>query len=264
VVDEAGVAGGRFVHRPSSGRVDPTVTIGSVAAVAGDRLQVGSHPVDLSAASLVWCRLPAARAPRLPAADQDYGDAEMSALMLSWLTGLGDRVVNQPHPLGLAGHQVDLVELHELAARVGLSTPDIILRSSASAWPDPDRDRELLSRRLWAGDVVPAQAPEQSTMAGPPLPLPGCWAEPLTEVREVLVVGGQAPLLPGPTGAALARLAAEAGLLVAEVTIGRRPGEMPWLVAGLSPVPALTGAADLYACAAYLERRVLQPVRRAA
>jgi hypothetical protein len=54
------------------------------------------------------------------AADRDYATAELGALGLSWLAGLGDRVVNRPSPIGLAGAYRSIGQWRWLARMAGL------------------------------------------------------------------------------------------------------------------------------------------------
>lgn len=272
LIDEAAWASARFVHRPASGLARSGQAAGgedggmSTGALTGDAVQVGARMVVDAGVRAVWCRLPAVRAARLPAGDQEYGDAELFALTLSWLTGLGDRVINQPHPTGLSGRPIDVVELHHLAAQVGLATPEIVLRSNESAARDGTAagTRGGSRRRQWDGLMVPMEPPSPVASPTPPLAEPACWAEPLTDLRTVVITGDQVPAVPGPDGTPLARLAASAGLRLAEVTLGRRPGENQLLVAGLASVPTMAAAGDLPVCAAFLERRAHAVARVAA
>ena len=251
--DGAALASARFVHHPSSG---PVAASGAApVSLPADVVEFGSADTIDAGTGAVWCRLSTVGAARLPVPDQDYGDAEMFAGTLSWLAGLGDRIINRPRPASLAGTQVDAVELHALAEQVGLSAPDLVLRTSEASAPPLPAGLAELERRRWDGLTIPTKTLMAESRCGPPLPVPVCWEERLIEVRTVLVAGGDAGAAPPGVEGQLIRLAAAAGLDLCECTIGRRRGGQEWLVAGLSPVPTLSRAADVIRCVQYLERR---------
>ena len=260
--DDGALASARFVHHPSSG---PAAALrGANVSLPGDVVEFGSAVKVDAGTGVVWCRLSAVGAARLPAPDQEYGDAEMFACTLSWLAGLGDRIINQPGPGSLAGTQVDAIGLHALAEQVGLSAPDLVLRSSEASAPPSTPDGSELERSRWDGLTIPTGLLMVEPRWGPPLPEPACWAERLVEVRTVLVAGGRAPGAPPGMEGQLALLAAAAGLDLCECTIGRRRGGPEWLVAGLAPVPRLSNPADLIRCVMHLERRTCQAGEAAA
>ena len=253
LIDEASLLRAKIAHHPSSGPLGELDQPHGVGALPEDVVELGPHLRVEADTGGVWCRLAAVRAPRLPPRDQDYGDAEMFAFALSWLAGLGERVVNRPDPLSLAGKQVDVLQLQRLAQQVGLSTPELTLRSCESARAPATARSPVLRRVAWDGLAVPATALVPESGLGPPLPEPSCYAEPVIDLQRVLITGDQAVGVPPSLGRKLVGLASAAGLDLCEMTIGHRTGQQDWLVVAVSPVPTRLDLAQLTACAAYLE-----------
>jgi hypothetical protein len=250
--DDHDLARAEFVHRPSSGPIE------SPGPPAGDRAQLPGGAVIDANTDVVLCRLATLRPPRQARPDQqEYAEAEMFALALSWLAGLGDAVVNPPTPLNLSGAEPDLLRLHRLASGVGLTTPRLVLTSNAA------RSSANSGRALdWpAGGLPRAYAVAAPIISGPPLPRPRATAEPVRPRGSALVLGDWALDAPPGHEDRLVALVRAAGLAVGEVALAERPSLPAPLVIGLSAVPALTTAARLAALAGYLEQRAARRVR---
>ncbi len=237
--DEYDLVRARVVHRPNDG-------LGDVVELSGG-IRISAE-IDV-----LLCRIAA-----LPSATQSdpdrqaYADAEMFALAVSWLAGLGDAVVNRPSPLGLAGLEPDLVRLHRLAAEVRLAVPRLRLTSNGARCPTDPALRPL----HWPAVGLPRwYAPVQYAAAGPPLPRPTAAGEPVRPLGPALVAGDEVVGAPPELHDRLVALARVAGLAVCEVGLGWVDSAAEPVVTGLSAVPGLTGPGQLAALADYLERR---------
>ena len=174
--DERALVRARLVHHPPSGSLN-----GKTMAPIPDAVYLPDGTVLDGNTDLIVSRL-STFAPALQAtpARREYAEAEAFAFVLSWLAGLGDRTLNRPNPMGLAGHQPDVLLLARLAAAVGLATPHLRLSiNGASAAP-------VGSVRLsWPGSTTPVAYPTQTLPAtGPPLPMPVMFAEPVSLVAD--------------------------------------------------------------------------------
>lgn len=153
-----------------------------------------------------------------PAAERAYATQELFAFFVSWLNGLGSRVLNRPVPQGLSGPWLRLSEWLALAARAGLSTPPYRRTSRQS----------------------PAFGYEPPPVAG--------------RLRTVLVVDGGVvgERVPSSVEAGCVRLSELAGTAILGVDFGRN-GDERWAFAGATPLPELRGggerALDLIAAA---------------
>ncbi len=219
--------------------------------------------IDASTEVLL-CRLAGIRPPRQARpAHQEYAEAEMFALALSWLVGLGEMVVNPPTPQSLSGTEPDLLALHRLAAGVGLSVPRLLLTTNAA------RCTVSLGASLdWPAGGLPHTyaAVGAGTGGGPPLPRPRATGEPVRPRGTALVLGDQVLGAPAGLESRLVALVRAAGLVVGEVGLAEHPADGRRLVTGLTGVPALTTPERLTALAGYLEQRAARrhPERPAA
>jgi hypothetical protein len=230
------------VHRPSSGSVRGG-TGASTLALAGDVVRLPDGTSIDATTDVVVCRI-ATLAPARQSSPtrQSYAEAEMFALALSWLSGLGDAVLNRPSPTSLAGAEVDLLHLHRLASGVGLAVPDL---------------------RLWVNAArSPGQAAREGT--GPPLPRPGTWSEPVEPICRALVLGATVHGAPSSLHSRLAVLAAAAGLVVCEIGLGRTASLDEPVVTGISAVPLLAEPGRLALLADFLAERGQRRQERAA
>lgn len=246
LVDEVAVARAVLVHRPASGPVGGDAR--GTGAMSGDLLQLpdGSE-IGPQSGLLVW-RLDSFPVALLPEAHRDYAAAEGFAVGLSWLTGLGQVVLNLPDPTGLAGARVDLLRLHQLCGKNGLAMPAFELCTNQAV-----AGRAAAREWVWQPPGLPDPGAAVAA-TGPPLPRPVLRLGPVTATSTVLVLEGRVHG-PSEVGAdALAGLVGAAGLRCAEVSVGRT-GDGP-VITGLTPVPTLRGPGQLAAFTEYLERRL--------
>jgi len=184
---------------------------------------------------------------------QEYADAETYAVALSWLAGLGDRVLNRPNPMGLAGRQPDVLSLAVLAAEVGLSTPRLRLATNGVSIAPPGWDRQN-----WSGSTVPVAVPTQTSPAGiPPLPMPAMFTEPVELLTVAAVAGGRVVGAPLGLDERTSALVEAAELNVAEVTFGAAGSDDAPLVLAVRPVPRVVDIHQLDLLTWYAEQRAL-------
>lgn len=247
LADDHDLARASFVHRPSSGPPP-----GAATSDPGDLVRLAGGEVIDAGTDVVLCRLATLRPPSQSRPDQQaYAEAEMFAVALSWLLGLGDAVVNRPTPLSLSGAAPDLLQLHRLAAAVGLAVPRLTLTSNAARAPAAPA-RPLLD---WPGAGLPSTYAVVEPVAGPPLPRPQATGEPVRPRGTVLVVGDR--VLDAPAGLAgrLVELVRAAGLSVGEVSLAESPAHTEPVVTALTAVPPFTAPHRLAALAGHLEDR---------
>ena len=247
LADERALARARFVHHPPSGSLE-----GKAAAPMPDAVFLPAGLVLDANTDLVVSRLWAlAPARQATPGGQEYAEAEAFAFALSWLAGLGDRILNRPTPMGLAGPQPDVLRLAQLAAAVGLATPHLRLSTNgASAAPVG------AARLSWPGLTTPVAYPTQTPQAnGPPLPLPVMFADPVRLVAVALVAGGRVVGAPQGLERHTAALVDAAELRVGEVVFGATgPGGSP-LVLEVRPVPRILDSPHLDLLTKYAEQR---------
>ena len=230
---EQDLASARIVHRPSSGPVFGGAGTSSLA-LAGDAVQLPDGACLDATTDVVVCRIATLAPARQSSPEgQSYAEAEMFALALSWLSGLGDAVLNRPSPTNLAGAEVDLLRLHRLASGIGLAVPDL---------------------RLWVNTArTPGQRAREGT--GPPLPRPGAWSEPVEPMGSALVLGATVHGAPSSLHGRLAALAAASGLVVCEIGLGRTAAQAEPVVAGVSALPSLAEPGRLALFADFVTER---------
>ncbi|MBA8792417.1 hypothetical protein FHX74_000011 [Friedmanniella endophytica] len=180
--------------------------------------------IDSDRLRLVWFR---GRHWRLPVgpADADYAWSEFGALLVSWLAGLGDRVVNRPDGQRPSGPSWSAARWRAAAAE--------------ASWPVAPRTAATSARLVpgWRGGPWQARLPHDDLLDDRP-----------TSVRLLLVDGVPvgSPSWPGRTAAGR-RLAALSGCRVLGLDLDARGR-----VLGADPVPPLTGRSELAAVAALL------------
>ena len=245
--NERDLVGARFVHRPPSGGLD-----GQAGAPIPDSIQLAGGSLLDERTDLIVFRMSALAPARQATKErQDYADAEAFAVALSWLAGLGDRVLNRPSPMGLAGRQIDVLRLAQLANMVGLTTPPLRLTTNgASAAPAG------WTRLSWQGFALPVAYPTQTIPAsGPPLPMPAMFAKPVELLTVALVAGRRVVGAPPGLDVRTCALVEAAELNVAEVHFGvPGPGDTP-LVLGVYPVPSIADGHQLDLLTWYAEQR---------
>ncbi|GAA1757328.1 hypothetical protein [Agromyces humatus] len=257
LADEFAFSRDAVFHAPESGRAGEDASGGLAAAhpspEGSARRRSGvdpERPYDV-----ILCRATTFRSRRFrQRTDDEYAAAEMHAFGLSWLWSRRDIVVNPPTPACLSGAAPDLLGVARACAAVGLATPAVLLATDAARV-----DRARLTgptRRPWVG-VVPGDYDAAPVDGGPPLAAPALWIEELLPERlPVLVCRDRLVDAPPALAGRLRQLATSIGLPLAEIRLARsagRPGGM--VVVGISPVPALQGAAQLRVVATDLELR---------
>lgn len=219
VLEPAWLAAARWAHAlDGSGR--PSTTIG---------LPDGRWVRDREVGA-VLCRtaaFPQPRFDRSPAADRDYAAVELTALVVSWLRGLGDRVVNGVDGVSPVGPSWTPWRALDEARRAGLPVATPVVATSGRLVPG------------FRGSPYDARRPLETA--------PG------EIVDRVVVVGSRAYGGPAGVGPACVRLAERARCRLLEVGFCR--GADGGLVAGsVSSVPALTDPSVVHAVADLLER----------
>ncbi len=220
VVEPSWLAGARWTHAlDTSGRAATTIGLPDGRWIRDG--EVGA----------VLCRAPAVPQPRFarsPAADRDYASAELGALVVSWLRGLGDRVVNDVDGISPVGPSWAPWRALDEARQAGLPVAPSLVATSGRLVPG------------FRGSPYDARRPFATA--------------PREIVDRVVVVGSRA--YGGPAadlGPACVRLAERARCRVLEV--GFSLGDDGRLEAGwVSAVPALTEPPELGAVADLLER----------
>jgi len=216
----------RWVPGPTWARVRWTHRV-SATGIVRTRLTLpgpGRAPLRDEDVAAVWYRA-SARPPHALAAaapaDQDYAAAELQALVVSWLAGLGDRVVNAVSGDGPGGPPLPAARWRVEAAAVGLPVTRAVAATSQRLVPG------------WSGSPWDARRPGESS-AGPG--------------SRVLVAGDR---VVGARSTALAAgyraLAAAGGCRVLAVTVDADGG-----VCDADPVGALTSPDEVDAVARLL------------
>lgn len=210
LVHPADLGGARWVHRVSgSGRAATDIDLAD-----GRRFS----DTDIAAVLVRSEDTTLPRFARSPPADRDYANAEFRALLVSWLHGLGSRVVNRVDGVGLAGPSWSPRRWLVEAGRAGVGVVATVSATSARLLPE------------WRGTPYDARRPASS---GSPWPGPVGSSAVLAEGR---FVGPAASAAEGMRAACLG-LAAASGCRVLELHFGEGP-EGPGVV-GVSPVPAV-------------------------
>jgi hypothetical protein len=165
--------------------------------------------------AVLLCRswsVPVPRFARASQADRDYAGAELRALAVSWLRGLGERVVNAPDGVCLVGPSWSPRRALAEARRVGLPVAATSIATSGRLLPG------------FTGSPYAARLPVEERGGDP--------------VEEVLVAGGEAfGALAGRFGPACAALAARARCRLLGVGFCHAAGRVA--VSHVSPLPAL-------------------------
>ena len=177
-------------------------------------LRGGQRLVDDEVAVLL-CRsfsFPMPRFARSSQADRDYASAELRALAVSWLRGLGGRVVNTVDGVSMVGPSWSPRRALVEAQRAGLPVARTSIATSGRLLPG------------FAGSPDAAQSPAENPSGD--------------SVGEVLVAGRQAfGVLANQFGTECVALAARARCRVLEVGFCHDAGRIA--VSHVSPVPAL-------------------------
>lgn len=175
--------------------------------------------------------------------DRQYGQTELLALLLSWLTSLGDRVVNKPVGGSLVG-PLDKPWLWLARAKaVGLPLLSAGATTSTRRFPPP---RDALERH----ELLPATAPlGLNRTTG--------YSKPAAALIDLLVVGDR---IIGGDAASSAhqgclRLARLAGTAVLAVRLSRLFEDSTWQFVAANPAPVIDRGEPLAALVALLTQR---------
>lgn len=170
--------------------------------------------------------------------DVMYAQAELHALLVSWLAGLRCPVINPATPHALSGVSLSAVRWRMLAGAVGLPSAALRLTSSLRRYPAPGLVRVAdFAGRTWLADSMPLALG------------PATLAQPVgSRTMDALVVGG-AVWVDGPASLAAAclRLARAAGVALLRVFFASSADERAWLFAGADALPDVSEPAALSA-----------------
>jgi len=191
---------------------------------------------------------------RATPADRDYAQFEIQALVVSWLAGLGERVVNPPAPPSLAGPQRSQCELLVAAGRAGLPVRSVHVATSARAAPAPP-GYDLLGAEWSQGGPALQWGPRSLATLGrsPVMAMAAMRGQP----RQLLLAGRQVIGSTGPDmTAGCRRLGQALQCPVLRVTVDRAvAGTGEWRVTEVSPLPSLGPESEVDAVLALLEAR---------
>lgn len=259
VTDAELAMGARVRHRPPggpprpAGPADPVGPPAPADPVGADRVVLpDGTALGAETVRVVYNRLPGLAPPqfdRARPADRDYAAMEASAWLVSWLAGLGDRVVNRPSPRGAAGPDLGPLEALARAQRAGLPVHGVALTTHLARPGRAGWARWVRHRAPAAGYPLRLTAPPPVDGA-PAGHRAGVLVEPgQGRACRVLVAGRQ--VLDGPPGLpaeGCRRLAADLGCRVLELSVVTRPDGAPAVVS-VDPLPPLVSAAQVAAVA---------------
>lgn len=225
--------------------------LGASRVVLGNGLELTESSIGV-----LFCRVRGVDPPQLRrAADDDrrYAQEEFFALLLSWLAGLGERVLNRPHPGNLHGTRCS--RLQDLLRSAWSTRSPHGFAAASHARHLPAGDGPFVDYRPWDGPSDAGRSAERgmpwAVLAGGP----GMRLPPLPDGRRwsVTVIGERLLGAEPPAGArSLAmRLVRERGLSFAAI-------ELFQLADGgfghglVDPLPALDRALEVEAAADHL------------
>jgi hypothetical protein len=204
---------------------------------------------DIGACDVVFNRLGSAQALAFPGwspANRDYGQAEWLALLVSWLMGLGDRVIGAPAGSALCGPSNRPWLWMAAAAAAGLAVHPGGATTSSRQFPPPRGSAErpeLLAAAAGAGFV-----PDR----------PSGYADVAVAQCELLLVGDAVfgGVDPGADvrAATLALAAAQRTPLLA-LTLAQRAGDPGWRFVAADAAPMVAEGAPLDALIALMQAR---------
>ncbi len=204
---------------------------------------------DIGACDVVLNRLGSAQALAFPGwspANRDYGQAEWLALLVSWLIGMGNRVIGAPAGSELCGPANRPWLWMAAAARAGLAVHPGGATTSARQFPPPRGSAEraeLLAAAAGAG-FVPDRAMGHAAV--------------VAAQCELLLVGDAVfgGVDPGADvrAAALALAVAQRTPLLT-VTLGQAAGDPRWRFVAADAAPVVAEGAPLLALADLMQAR---------
>jgi len=167
--------------------------------------------------------------------DREYAQAEMHALLVSWLASLTCPVINRASPHSLCGSPWSHVKWRIAAGRAGLETLPIRLTTSQRRYPP--RNMMRVADLGSAVIATPDLSPLSSTG-------PGIFVDPVGERTASIVVVGNSvwPESLSPHECDLlrdgcCRLATDAGTEFLRVRFISTPDEQRWMFCGAEAVP---------------------------
>jgi hypothetical protein len=192
---------------------------------------ISSESVDAVFNRLQYLPLP--RFHKASPKDRDYADAELQALVASWLLSFGTRAINPVGPRGLSRGPVSQSGWLALAASIGLPVVRSARASAGRMLPKPT-GAERIHGVAWPGGLrgpAPAELHADSSSAD-----------------SVLVVGDRAlGALAQPFGKACVALARVADCTLLEVRFAQSVGGLA--VCGVNAMPRLLDACEFEAVA---------------
>lgn len=123
LVTDADLAGARWDHRLGDDELTTELRLADGRTIANDDIRGTLNRLTHAPPELAGLLAPA---------DRDYGYAEFSALILSWLAALPGPILNPPTTRGLAGAWRSGAEWAGLAVEAGLPCAPILVDSDAA------------------------------------------------------------------------------------------------------------------------------------
>jgi hypothetical protein len=165
--------------------------------------------------------------------DRAYANAEMHALLVSWLSHLHCTVIDRPTPHALFGAAHSPFTWSALAARAGLSPERIRLTTSVRRFPAPGLVRQLSTLPLAESGNPALRAPATG---------PGCFSEEHGGQTASALVVGESVWVDGPDtlGPGARRLAREAGMTLLRVHFSSTSNGRGWQFTSAEVLPTVT------------------------
>jgi hypothetical protein len=188
--------------------------------------------------------------------DREYAQAELHALVVSWLAALRCPVINPASPHALCGSPLSPLRWHVLAHRAGLEPLAMRFTTSQRRFPAPGKIRV-------ASGVALTDHARDPLLAVGPAALADATG---TRTASMLVVADD--VWPEgferdeamPLAESCVRLARAAGLVVMRVNFVSSADETSWLFTGVDATPDVVGDEQLMAILAALA--TLEPAGR--
>jgi len=181
---------------------------------------------------------------RFDAADREYAQSELHALLVSWLAGLRCPVVNPASPHALCGSSLSTVRWRVAAHRAGLATLAMRFTTSQRRFPAAG----MVKVNEWGGTSGYAGLlPFVRAGAGSFVGAPGTRAANVLIVGAALWSDGLAAEECEGLSDACRRLARDVGLSLLRIHFVSSEDERGWLFCGANALPDVHDAAPLRA-----------------
>ena len=184
--------------------------------------------------------------PGWTATDVAYGRTEWLALVLSWLRGMGQRVINAPTFGKLNGHDDNPWKWIALAIAAGFPVLSMGASTNTRVFPLPQHALEFPALNPWPSGIPLINGRTAGYATTP-------FVTDFVRVVGDQVLGNVGDL----THERCARLAAVAQLDIVGVQLARERGDSDWRFAGAWAAPALDDPSAVAATALLMERRAL-------